>query len=317
MATHDNAAGATGTPSSAGAPSAPINTIEDGVARARARKEAEIPRSDAGADPQLLMEPRHLETGAIRQGTSGADRSVSGSMKAHASEATSDKSKEAPGTHDGTSKNNDAQARQRHLQELQATLQERYLIKGSEYRFRGNEQRVAFQDHGKSLTTAHDSPAVVRALVDLAEAKGWKSLRIGPNSSAEFRKAVWVEASARGIKAIGHEPSAEDQKRLERERQARKPTAIDRFGRPPPQTHFSPRSAPSAVAELAAREAVARGVTDPAVLTKVREAAHELQAALAGKGRTAVARVVDPSTARIVPALAPSQPEHARQPRSR
>lgn len=189
-------------------------------------------------------------------------------------------------------------------------LSERFVIDGNQYRFRGNEKRTAFEDHGSRLTSVHDSPSVVRGLVDLAEAKGWKALRIGQDSSAEFRKAVWVEASARGIRTVGHEPSPSDRERLERELLARQ----SRSAGPPDRS----RARPSAVAELIAREAAIRGVSDPDVLARLRQAAEGRETALADSGRTVVARVVDPSIPRFGPQVVPPlQQERARPARGR
>lgn len=206
-----------------------------------------------------------------------------------------------------------AQARHRRQQDLEAGLRERFLVKGNEYRFRGNEKRVAFEDHGRKLTSSLELPSVIRALVDLAEAKGWQSLRIGEASSTEFRKAIWVEATMRGIRALGHEPTAEDHARLDTALRSRS-NPIRAASMDPQQAKNPARSAP---AELAAREAAARGVDDPTVLSKVRNAANEKQAALAKIGQKAVARVIDPSEARPAPHLTPSQPAHVRPARTR
>ncbi|MBT9596613.1 MAG: hypothetical protein IV094_11565 [Vitreoscilla sp.] len=206
---------------------------------------------------------------------------------------------------------------------LEATLRDRYIVrvhvlKGDEYRFRGNEHRVAFEDHGRKLSTTYDTPAVVRSVIDLAEAKGWQSVRIGSESTAEFRRNVWLEASLRGIKAIGYEPTTDDQKRLEREQLRAAANSVEvASGRVPARLQGVERTTPSAAAELATREAHARGVTDPTVLAKVHAVSQERQETLATRGVAAVARVVDTALPRAAPQLDLVQSEQARAARAR
>lgn len=101
------------------------------------------------------------------------------------------------------------EARQR---ELLAALYERFDVRGNDFLFKGEAGRVAFTDHGKQLSSKADIPAVVRAMADMAQAKGWEGIRI--NGTPEFKRSVWLEASLRGIDVQGHTPTAEDRKRL-------------------------------------------------------------------------------------------------------
>ncbi len=124
-----------------------------------------------------------------------------------------------------------------HVAELQAALQERYLIKRApvklgdltightEYRFRGDSSRVAFTESSLRLATDTNSPSIARSMVDVAEARGWKALRVSGHE--DFRRMVWLEASARGVRALGHEPSQADLELLRREREARQVNRIE------------------------------------------------------------------------------------------
>jgi hypothetical protein len=114
---------------------------------------------------------------------------------------------------------------------VEATLQERYVIKRSpatmgdisigqtEYRFRGDTSRVAFTESTFRLATDTNSPSVARSMVDVAEARGWKGLRVSGHD--DFRRMVWLEASVRGVKTQGYEPNPGDLEVLRREREAR------------------------------------------------------------------------------------------------
>ncbi|GAA0739651.1 hypothetical protein LRH25_30735 [Ideonella azotifigens] len=114
---------------------------------------------------------------------------------------------------------------------LEAALMERYVIKRApvsvgdvsigrtEYRFRGDSSRVAFTESPFRLATETNSPSVARSMVDVAEARNWKALRVSGNE--DFKRLVWLEASVRGVKALGYEPNPGDLEVLKREREAR------------------------------------------------------------------------------------------------
>lgn len=122
------------------------------------------------------------------------------------------------------------------LSRLETALGERYVIKRApavgpisvgqtEYRFRGDTSRVAFTETNFRLTTDTNSPSVARSMVDVAQARGWKGIRVA--GSEDFRRMVWLEASVRGVKAIGYEPNPADLDILRREREARQVNRIE------------------------------------------------------------------------------------------
>ena len=126
----------------------------------------------------------------------------------------------------------DAQAERAALvARLESALMERYVIKRApvtvgdmtigrtEYRFRGDTSRVAFTESTFRLATDTNSPSVARSMVDVAEARNWKALRVSGNE--DFKRMVWLEASVRGVKTLGYEPNPGDLEVLKREREAR------------------------------------------------------------------------------------------------
>ena len=169
---------------------------------------------------------------------------------------------------------------------LEAALFERYVVKRAalkvgdlavgqtEYRYRGDANRVAFTETTFRLATDNNNPSVARSMVDVAEARNWQALRVSGNE--DFKRMVWLEASLRGVKALGYEPQLADQELLKRERETRAvnriepAAAIERAG-----TNESAAASKSSArgggrkAVLAALEAVlvAKGVP-----TKQREA---------------------------------------------
>jgi hypothetical protein len=126
------------------------------------------------------------------------------------------------------------------LAELEAALRERYVIKHApatlgpltvghtEYRFRGDTSRVAFTETTFRLATDTNSPSVARSMVDVAQARNWNGLRV--SGSEDFRRLVWLEASARSVKTIGYEPNPADLEALQRERAARQTNRIEMAG---------------------------------------------------------------------------------------
>lgn len=120
---------------------------------------------------------------------------------------------------------------------LEAALADRYVIKRppvsigdvsighTEYRFRGDTSRLAFTESTFRLATDTNSPSVAKSMVDVAQTRNWKGLYVSGN--IEFRRLVWLEASVRGVKALGYEPSATDREVLKREQQARQINRIE------------------------------------------------------------------------------------------
>lgn len=89
----------------------------------------------------------------------------------------------------------------------------------AEYRLRGDSSRVAFTESTFRLATGTTSPSVARSMVDLAQARDWTGLRV--SGAEDFRQRVWLEASVRGVRAVGYEPKPADRELLWREREAR------------------------------------------------------------------------------------------------
>jgi Large polyvalent protein-associated domain 7 len=120
---------------------------------------------------------------------------------------------------------------------LETELAERYLIKRAplsagdvsvgrtEYRFRGDTTRVAFTASTFRLATDTNSPSVARSMVDLAEARGWRALRVSGNE--DFKRMVWLEASVRNVKTLGYEPNPADLDVLQKAREARLTNRIE------------------------------------------------------------------------------------------
>ena len=202
---------------------------------------------------------------------------------------------------------------------LETALQERYIIKRAplsvgdvtigqtEYRFRGDSSRVAFTESTFRLATDTNSPSVARSMVDVAQARNWSALRV--TGHEDFKRLVWLEASVRGVKAIGYEPNAADLDVLRREREARQVNRIEMVSSaaaPAASEKSSARGGGGRKAVLAAIEAVlvAKGVSQ-AHREAVIAAASEKLAERIRKGQTLKVKVYDQKAPSHQPAQLP------------
>jgi hypothetical protein len=83
-----------------------------------------------------------------------------------------------------------------------------YLHVGNRFYMPKNRDRVAFEDHGDKLKTALSVAPVTLAMVQIAQARGWTSIKV--DGTPEFRKEAWREASLRGIGVEGYKPTELD-----------------------------------------------------------------------------------------------------------
>ena len=221
----------------------------------------------------------------------------------------------------------DAQAeRAAQVARLEAALVDRYLIKRApvtvgdvtigrtEYRFRGDTSRVAFTESTFRLATDTNSPSVARSMVDVAEARNWRALRVSGNE--DFKRMVWLEASVRGVKTLGYEPNPGDLEVLKKEREARLVNRIepDRPGRgdglgaaATPADKASARGGGGRKTVLAAIEAllVAKGVPEKQ-RAAVMAAATEKLAQRIRDGRAPRVKVYDKAAPSQRPIVVPT-----------
>lgn len=71
---------------------------------------------------------------------------------------------------------------------------------------------IAFEDRKNSLNTSRQDDKTVKAMMDLAESKGWTAIKL--KGTEEFKQKAWVEASLRGIETKGYEPNEKDKAEL-------------------------------------------------------------------------------------------------------
>lgn len=94
---------------------------------------------------------------------------------------------------------------------------------GSWHTKRNND--LVFSADEKKIATDRNDQQTVQAMLDLAEARGWKGLRI--KGDADFRRTVWMEANLRGLEVEGYKPREADIQELEEKRRLRSHNAVE------------------------------------------------------------------------------------------
>lgn len=102
-------------------------------------------------------------------------------------------------------------------------LRAKFLAVGDRFYFK--DESPAFSDHQNSLKAQSSHHEVVSAMVEIAVARGWEGMTV--KGTAEFKKAVWLEARLRGIEVAGFKPSEVDKAHLS-ERQAKQPRPTEK-----------------------------------------------------------------------------------------
>ena len=171
----------------------PVNTIEPGRRRRRAQAEPyldpSIPTGSSAPDHEVRSEPAGKSADPAK-----ADTAVS-----------------VPQGKETLKEVEDPKAER--LRMLLEGLEKQYLKADNKYHFRDRGREVAFEAQEKKLMTAHDTPAVVGSMIDLAEARGWSSLKL--SGTDEFKREAWLQASLRDFEVSGYRPNAVDKARLE------------------------------------------------------------------------------------------------------
>lgn len=129
------------------------------------------------------------------------------------------------------------------------------------YEFRDQPGKTAFSERFGKLHTAHSTPTAAIAMIDRAAERGWDAVRV--QGDAEFKRQVWIAAEARGIKAVGYEPTKGDISAAAAERQRlERQTAGSRSARP---SHLERQPAQP-------RDAAPAASTKPQEVTRMPEA---------------------------------------------
>ncbi|WP_440569475.1 LPD7 domain-containing protein [Stenotrophomonas sp. STK17_22] len=109
-------------------------------------------------------------------------------------------------------------------------LKKQFIVMDSRYYFKDKANTLAFQDKGSRLVTAEKGPAVAEALIKMIVAKGWTTVKV--NGSHEFKRDLWIQAEANGVRMPGYSPTDADRAAALHLIEARSTNTVER-GREP------------------------------------------------------------------------------------
>lgn len=119
-------------------------------------------------------------------------------------------------------------------QELPSTIKNNYIAKvknryfASEkvhfYERDSEDTTVAFEDRNKTLNTSREDVKTIKAMIDVAQAKNWSSIKI--KGTEAFRREAWLEANIRGLEVKGYTPNEKDLVELEKRKTERSTNQI-------------------------------------------------------------------------------------------
>lgn len=118
--------------------------------------------------------------------------------------------------------------------DLPVSYHDRFLVtkaKGQQDLYRSyDDARPTIVDKGDQLSTRNADRGTAMDMIELAAHRGWQSLKAkGPE---EFRREMWVEGTAQGLKVQGYRPTEKDQEEANRRSQMIGERAIERTDPP-------------------------------------------------------------------------------------
>ena len=114
-----------------------------------------------------------------------------------------------------------------------------------------NSDKEAFEDKGKKLVAKLTSKDVSKAIVELAENKGWEGLKV--KGKENFRREVWIEAQKKGLQVTGYKPTKLEQQRYQInqvERESSEKPKVEKSGKQESATSEKARALTTAVKSL-------------------------------------------------------------------
>jgi hypothetical protein len=115
--------------------------------------------------------------------------------------------------------------------ELMEQVQNQFRVAGSKYYFKDQPGKLALKDNGERMVTASNDDRVAKAMATMAEAKGWKTIKV--SGHPDFQREVWMEANLRGIETRGFKPTEQDLKLLDAKRERAMHNSVEHDARAP------------------------------------------------------------------------------------
>ena len=113
---------------------------------------------------------------------------------------------------DDNAKSVSEQEKRRRLKLIEQ-LNQQFRVSENTFLFKDQPGSVAFRDKGKKLVSTSNEERVAKAMVTMADAKGWQTIHVSGDKI--FQREVWLQASLRGIAVRGFIPQEQDLAALE------------------------------------------------------------------------------------------------------
>jgi hypothetical protein len=99
-------------------------------------------------------------------------------------------------------------------------LKPHYHQDGNAFRSAYRPDRIEFVDRGSRMHAYYPiSTFTTRALIDIAQARGWKEIEV--TGSKQFQQSIYVEATSKSLGVRGYEPTQKDAEILQRRAERR------------------------------------------------------------------------------------------------
>ena len=162
--------------------------------------------------------------------------------------------------------------------ELMEQVHRQFRVSGAKFHFKDQPQRVAFTDKGPRMVSASNDERVAHAMATMAEAKGWKTIRV--SGHPDFQREVWMEASLRGIEVRGFKPQEKDLKELDARRDARSKNVVEQGWTKSDQGVQQPKKDPersdkAKVVAAVASEVLSKKIKNPKQREAIMQAIYE------------------------------------------
>ncbi len=101
---------------------------------------------------------------------------------------------------------------QRKRDDLMRVVNQQFKSVDGKYLFKDGRDNEAFRATDKKLTTQINDVRASSAMAKMAKAQGWEAIKV--SGHRDFKKNVWLEASALGVEVVGYRPSEKDLEEL-------------------------------------------------------------------------------------------------------
>ena len=192
-------------------------------ARPRQRK-SQPKRNDPGESPPAVRSARLVNSISVPRARTPGDRSDADKppeAKGQQARSTRSEPKESAVTAPSVAEDH---------QTVPEHVRRRFVQVGRKYYFPDGAR--AFTDRGRRLTTPSENTEVIRSLVTIAQARGWREIVVRGTDS--FQREAWFAAQLMGLEVRGYQPTDFEQARLVRTLASRQPGAQERAD-PKPQ----------------------------------------------------------------------------------